>query len=191
MPEGPEPSERGPLRVTLYSSRRSWALAGFGGVLLIGGPIAVMSGRGFSWFSVAIAAIGLGLLGTQLYDHPVRTHFHHGGVTRVCPLRRDEIAWEQVVELTRAARDRIRRGDSLLGVDPQREARLRGGLAARTERGRVVLCDAVEGRFEYDAVRALLDRHAPDVPLAALRPPAKQSPTTLYRRSLRGRVDDR
>jgi len=190
VPEAPEPSGPGPLHITLYSSRRRWALSGFGGALLIIGPIAVMSGRGFSWFSAAIVAAGALLVGAQIYDHPLRTHLHEGGVTRVCPLRRDEITWGQVIEVTRSVRDRVRRGDSLLGVNPQRESRLRGGLAARTERGRVVLCDAVEGRFEYDAVRALLDRHAPEVPLAALRPPAKQSPTTLYRRSLRGRVDD-
>jgi hypothetical protein len=104
-----------------------------------------------------VAGIGALLVLAVLLDRPIRTVLAPEGIVRVCPLRTSTLPWSAVLAIERARTPVWRVGD-------------RGGLVARTRRGRWLLSDRAEAPELHDAVARLVAETAPRVRFLASRP---------------------
>lgn len=151
-------------------------------LVLIGGG--TLAARGFHVVPAVILAVGVGLGAVALADFPVSCRFDGDGVERRCPLRRERLAWPSVDSIQRASGSRVRRLRAADG-DGRRRVPSPGGLVARVGRRRYLLVDQPESAGEWEAVVGVVAASAPDVAVAAARPPAGVPPTWLYRRGRR------
>lgn len=151
-----------PDSVRLYSSRRSWAFALLGSLLLIAGPLAVAVSRPLG--APGIAALVVGVIATiaLLFDQPTVSIVRADGIERRCPLSKRHLGWEQIESL-----DRLRRS---------------GGVVAKVGRRRMVLCDRREGHLEHLQLIELVETNGPEVIVRLPEPDIDSRPTNIYRR---------
>lgn len=169
----------------IHSSLRGWVNAAISPVLLLVlGGVAMVS-TGTRAVPTGLVVLGLALGAVVVLDLPRHTRFTPEAVTRVCLLRRHDLAWDRLVAIDRTRPNTLTSARNLTERD--RTARqVSGGLIARSAgRRRWLLTDTLESRAEHDALAALLERHDIPVPLRAARPHADAPPTDLYRRRRR------
>jgi hypothetical protein len=177
-------------QVTLYSSVGGLALSALSPALLLGLGALGLRGGGTPVVATVLVLVGGALAGVLALSLPISTTFDRGGLHRRCALRSHAIPWEDVVAVERGPSKR--RATSMLlrdqrppadaeAADP--DAAPSGGLLARGRgRRRIMLCDQVESREEFDAWSGLV-HSLPDGPaVLATRPAAGTVPTDLYRR---------
>jgi hypothetical protein len=135
-------------------------------LLAIGVPAIVASGR-IPIFAGALTVLGLVLAAVALFDVPSRIEFDGHGVHRVCLLRRQTFAWDDIRALTRPApRPRLRgRGpadDGNPGIGGADRATGQGGLLVELDSGRRLLLSSGKERLdEYAAIQDVVRAHAP------------------------------
>jgi hypothetical protein len=118
--------------------------------------------------SGVLLVVGLFLTVTVLADLPYRVVFGPEGVSRVCPLRRQRLAWDDVTALSRT---RVDRGASRLfgrAVSGLRSQKV-GGLVVLVgpKRRRYLLTDRQERPDEYHELKRRIGVWAPGVPVPA------------------------
>jgi hypothetical protein len=184
----PVPRPETPVEpVVVHSSIRGLIAAVVSPAVLIALGGAASSG-GLRVLPVATLTLGVVLAVGVAVDFPRRTHFDAAGMTRVCALRRQRLAWEDTVAIERAPPTSIDRVRNL--TDRRDDPMISGGLVARGPgRKRWLLTDRVESQAEFDAVVAILRARNGATVVRAERPPSGAAPTDLYRRRRRG-VDD-
>jgi hypothetical protein len=170
--------------VVIHTSVRGLLAAFTTPILLIGLGWLGVSGIGTRPVPLAFLGTGLALGLVVLYDHPSRVQFDRDGVHRICPLRRQRLAWDRVSAIERP------RPSSLSALRNLRERPdepiVSGGLLARGHgRRRWLLSDRIESRDEYDRLRELVLSLPTTVRLRAARPHDGIPPTDLYRSSRR------
>lgn len=164
---------------TLYSSLRGLASAVIAPTALIalGGAA---SRNGFRWLPALLLGLGIVLALGVLLDFPRHTRFDTTGMTRVCPLRRQHLSWDDTVAIERAPASTADRIRALREREPVPLPS--GGLVARgTGRRRWLLTDRSESPLEFAAVEAMLRARAGATVLRAGRPRDGTAPTFLYR----------
>jgi hypothetical protein len=183
-PRDPVPRPQPPLDpVSVHSSLRGLATAIITPAVLTVFGAAALQG-GVRLLPTAVFALGVVLAVGVALDYPRRTHFDLEGMTRVCALRRQRLAWSDTVAIERAPPTTVDRVRDL--TDRREERVVSGGLVARgSGRKRWLLTDRVESQLEYDAVAALLKARGGATVLRAPRPHAAAPPTDLYRRRAR------
>ncbi len=154
-----------PDSVRLYSSRRSWAFALLGSLLLIVGPLAVAVSRPLG--APGIGALVVGVIATiaLLFDQPMVSIVRPDGIERRCPLLARHLEWDQIESL-----ERLRRS---------------GGVVAKVGRRRMVLCDRREGHLEHLQLIEIIKTHGPGVIVRLPEPELDSRPTNIYRRKNR------
>lgn len=180
-PRGTLTAMRDDEHLVIHGSLRGWlaAIVSPTVLLLLGG--AGVQGIGFRPLPTVLLLLGAGLALVVLLDLPRYSVFGHGGITRVCPLRRHHLAWDQVVAIERS---RPHTGTILRNLADRRlgEAQVSGGLTARGRgRRKWLLADNLESREEHRSLRAILDRLEAPVMMRAPVPHADAPPTYLYR----------
>jgi hypothetical protein len=124
-------------------------------LLIVLGLVGVIGG-GLATPGGVVLVVGLVVLGLVAWEVPWRCRIDADGVHRRSLVRREDVAWDDVVAFERGGR---RRG---------------GGLIVRTIRGtRRALSDATERPDQWDALRMLVSDHAPGV---AVPPPPRGHP---------------
>jgi hypothetical protein len=184
----PVPRPETPVEpVVVHSSIRGLVAAVVSPAVLIALGGAASAG-GLRTVPVAMLTLGIVLAVGVAVDFPRRTRFDETGMTRMCALRVQHLAWEDTVAIERAPATSIDRVRNL--TDRKDDPMISGGLVARGPgKKRWLLTDRVESQAEYDAVAAILRARDGATVLRAVRPPAGAAPTDLYRR--RRRAKDR
>jgi hypothetical protein len=183
----PPPPSLDPDPVVVHSSLRG---LGAGIVtplvlLLLGG--AALADGGLRWFPATLVVAGGVLAIVAVGDLPRRTEFDHGGITRVCWLRREHVPWGGVLAIERTRPGTAARTRNLVDRREGREQIVSGGLVARGRgKRRWLLTDRVESRAEHDRLVALLASLEAPVTMRASAPHAAAPPTDLYRRRRHG-----
>lgn len=155
-------SEESEEELVLYSSRRSWAFAVLGALVLVVGPVVVAFSRPLGGLGIGALVVGVVATIALLVDQPIRSVFSPTGIDRVCPLVRRHFAWDEVETL-----ERLRRS---------------GGVVARVGRRRVVLCDRSEGHSEHLRLMKVVEANGSNVITRLQAPEIDARPTDLYRR---------
>ena len=174
MSDAPGLRDPVPESVVIHTSWRGIAFAGLGVAALIvfSGLLLVVVGPNV--LTVLIAVVAVVGAAVVLLDMPIASVFDRNGVTRRALLRREWLSWDDVIRLTRLRRGAFR--DS-------RDAPA-GGLVAIRGRRHYYLSDRMEGRSEYEQLRAVLADRREELLFEQLAvPPQEQPPTWLYRRS--------
>lgn len=177
----------GPERVAVHSSLRGLSAAVVTPIALIALGAAALASGGPRAIPTLLLASGLVLAAVVLADFPRRSEFDLTGITRVCWLRRQHIAWDRVVAIERSRPSTSSHARNLTDRRSSSERVVSGGLVARgSKRRRWLLTDRVESREEHRQLTALLERVARPVAMRAPTPHEGAPPTDLYRRH-RGR----
>jgi hypothetical protein len=159
--------------------------------LVVLGGGAIIDG-GLRPFPSILLVSGLVIGAVVLADLPRRVEFDRTGLTRVCWLRRQRIAWSDVVaiERSRPSTTTIARNVVDRRTARREEPVVSGGLLARgSGRRRWLLTDRVESRSEHADLTSLLEEVEPPVVMRAPQPHDAAPPTDLYRRRRRGSTD--
>lgn len=118
-------------------------------------------------FPALLLGAGLVLLLVIAVDLPYRVEVNPDGVDRICPLRRQRVAWDDVIAITRT---RVDRGaQRLLGRAVARGPSKVGGLVllVGAKRRRYLLTDRQERPDQFDRLQRSVRIWAPGVPLPA------------------------
>lgn len=189
--------DRGDEAITLYSSLGGLAISALSPTVLLGLGALGLRGDGSLVVPTALLAVG-GVLAVVLASSlPISTTFARDGLRRRCALRTHLIPWREVVAVERGPGKR--RASSMLlrehrpvsdadadggpGAASDPDSGPSGGLLARGRgRRRIMLCDQVESREEFDAWSGLVHSLPEGPAVLATRPAAGTVPTDLYRR---------
>lgn len=175
-----------PASVTVHSSWRGLVAAGASPALLVGLGSLVLAAGGLNPVGIGLVGVGVVLGAVSLLDFPRRSVFTRAGIDRVCLLRTQHLAWDDVVAIERTPPSARQRYQPRLFGERDQPRQATGGLVARgAGRRRYLLTDRIESRREYeDIVRLVADVEAPAV-VRAPTPADETPPTDLYRRSRR------
>ncbi len=157
--------------ITIHSSWKGVVLGGLGAVAVFAFGLAITISSGGAVIPVIMLFFGSVLLLTTLFDYPIASRFDADGVERRAMLRRQQITWDRVDQLTRT-----RPALAARSLTP-------GGLAAKIGRRRYLLVDQCESVSEFDALGEVLAERYVELGLdEMLSPPADTDPTWTYRR---------
>jgi hypothetical protein len=173
--------------IVLHPSRARLALTYSAPLLLLGLAALALAGGGAEGGTLVLLAVGALLGLVVLVDVPLHVEFDEEGVTRVCAVRRQRLAWSTVVAVSRTA-SRPGLGELLGRRGAGGAAARRAGLVVRRgARGNVLLVDRCESHAEWTAVRDLLRDRA--TAFSAPPPPTDHPPAGRGPRALHVRID--
>jgi hypothetical protein len=160
--------------ITLHSSWRGIVLNSLGALIVLAVGIWGLAGGGLNVISSIVFVAGVILVGVVLFDYPVAATFSADGVVRRMMLRRQNMDWSRIDQLSRTRPKMLSSFRKLA----------HGGLIAVVGRRRYLLVDHCESRDEYNEVERLVGERADEIGLWEVPRPAKgTNPTWLYRRS--------
>ncbi len=154
---------------------------------------------------LVLLAVGIVLALVALLDFPLVSVIGADGIQRRCALRSQHLDWARIASVARPAQanrwrrdvtgvaggraDRAIPGARPAHAEHESSRAAKGGLIAEIGRRPFLLCDKLESRAEYDAIRSGLREWAPGLPLRASRPDESVPPTWLHKKR-RGSASD-
>jgi len=158
--------------ITLHSSWFGICSALIGAVILLALGVGLIVANGFTILGVVITLAAIGASLVVLLDMPIATRFEATAIERVTPLRRRRLELDQFDRFSRMRRAVRRPGGASSS-----------GLVAMRGRRQTLLVDRMEGRVEYDDLRAILGPEQAERLLSGVvEPSLNRTPTWTLRR---------
>ena len=159
--------------VTLHSTWRGLVLSAAGAFAVLAlGLLAVVRG-GWGAVSTIVVVVGVGLGAVTLLDYPIASTFDSVGVSRRMALRRHQMSWSSIDQLSRTRPGTVQNLRKLA----------HGGLVAARGRRRYLLVDQCESLAEFRRIEALAVHDGDPLASAVPQPREDQPPTWLHRRA--------